>query len=194
MFTLDSLSATRCPCLGFRLQFHVGELKSLSRKSWCYPSVGFTHLSYLLFWLYVSRKNWKILRRKNTASCAPPQPALTLTPSPRCHLQSNLQRNIYTAHATNIYRKYVQHLCIETTSSGRISGNIKNGSNTKDAAVKWCLLELLAPHSPVPRPTCISYCFTLARVLSINIFRLLPTFSYWSRGRALDPQSLGQEF
>ena len=105
-FALGNLSATRRPCRCFRLQFHVGELGSLSRKSCSYPGIGFTHLSYLLSWLHVRlfRRTWNFLPRKDSALCAP-SPLVLTNPTPPFPLPSiptfdviyawSKQRNIY---------------------------------------------------------------------------------------------------
>ena len=78
----------------YLVQAAIPRRGSLSRKSCWYPSVWFTHLSYPMSWLYVSPEELeKILRRKNTASSAPPHHRSH--PTPFDVIYGKKQRNIY---------------------------------------------------------------------------------------------------
>ena len=105
-FVLDKLSATRRPCPGFRLQFRVGVLGSLSRKSLCYLSVG-----YVLFWLTIclSKKLTNSATEDRGFPCPPPPPYVTgrpahSPPSMSCIKQT---RKHFKVHAKHYQEKWI---------------------------------------------------------------------------------------
>ena len=77
----------------YLVQAAIPRRGSLSRKSCWYPSVGFTHLSYPLCWLYISPEELEKFCDGRTR--LPVLPHHPLSPHPFwCHLWRK-QRNIY---------------------------------------------------------------------------------------------------
>ena len=179
----------------------------------CHANPGATLASGLYtfivpaIWLFVSRKNWKILRRKNTTSCAPPRPALN-SPLSFDVIYRASYKETFTGHA-----KHLQEICITFMHWNNIIWTC-----FRQYKVRYQLLRIRTKSSdgsscpptppPSPRPpdtsTLLVYVilFNTTRVLSIIIFRLITTMSLVScygarlqtlRSRVLVPGRMGSK-
>ena len=94
---------------GLVVRYHKAAIPcrgSLSRKSCCYPRVGFTHLSYPLSWLYVSAKELEKLCDGRTRLPLLPHRPLSPRPTP-FHVIYGANKETFTALTKN-----QQEICV----------------------------------------------------------------------------------
>ena len=122
-------------------------------------------------------KKLKILRRKTTASCAPPpqhRPAPTHPLDVLMSFREQEQTKKPFGAMLNMPGEMYSIYALKQHHFGLFSGNIHCGTTTKDADE-----SRFAPTAP-PTSTlryfyCMSYWSYTGRVFSIKIFRMIPT-------------------